>query len=81
MSAAEGGFPSSGRWGKTAARESERDTYGGRERQKRERERERESIANPTGAKNAIRIFRTLNKKLASQDTQDTFASYLGPGR
>ena len=40
MSAAEGGFPSSGRWGKTAARESERDTYGGRERQKRERERE-----------------------------------------
>ena len=41
MSAAEGGFPSSGRWGKTAARESERDTYGGRERQKRERERER----------------------------------------
>ena len=35
MSAAEGGFPSSGRWGKTAARESERDTYGGRERQKR----------------------------------------------
>ena len=42
MSAAEGGFPSSGRWGKTAARESERDTYGGRERQKRERESERE---------------------------------------
>ena len=42
MSAAEGEFPSSGRWGKTAARESERDTYGGRERQKRERERERE---------------------------------------
>ena len=41
MSAAEGEFPSSGRWGKTAARESERDTYGGRERQKRERERER----------------------------------------
>ena len=41
MSAAEGGFPSSGRWGKTAARESERDTYGGRERQKRERESER----------------------------------------
>ena len=43
MSAAEGGFPSSGRWGKTAARESERDTYGGRERQKRERERGRET--------------------------------------
>ena len=48
MSTAEGEFPSSGRWGKTAARESERDTYGGRERQKREsreeraRERERE---------------------------------------
>ena len=42
MSAAEGGFPSSGRWGKTAARESERDTYGGRERQKRERESESE---------------------------------------
>ena len=42
MSAAEGGFPSSGRWGKTAARESERDTYGGREGQKRERESESE---------------------------------------
>ena len=41
MSAAEGGFPSSGRWGEAAARESERDTDGGRERQKRERERER----------------------------------------
>jgi len=43
LSAAEGEFPSSRRWGKTAARESERDTYGGRERQKRERESEDES--------------------------------------
>ena len=44
MSAAGGGFPSSGRWGEAEARESERDTDGGaREAEEREREREGES--------------------------------------
>ena len=54
MSAAEGGFPSSGRWGKTAARESERDTYGGRERQKRERARARERKKKKKSERSAI---------------------------